>query len=65
VRDLGMDVQEIDCCPNGCIIYYKHDEAMFACKFCGYAKRLPKNSNQGGHKEVSCARMHYLPLIPR
>jgi len=40
-----MDVQEVDCCSKGCMIYYKHDEAMSACKFCGYARWLPKNSN--------------------
>jgi len=60
-----MDVQEIDCYPNGCMLYYKHDEAMTACKFCRYARQLQKNSNQRGHKEVSCAIMHYQPLIPR
>ena len=34
VRDLGMDVEEIDCCLNGCMIYYKHDDGLSACKFC-------------------------------
>ena len=58
-----MDVQEIDCYLNGCMIYYKHDEALSACKFCGYARRLPKNSNQGGHKEVSCE--WFDPNFPR
>ena len=23
VRDLDMDVQKIDCCPNGCMLFYK------------------------------------------
>jgi len=30
--------QKIDCCPNGCMIYYKHGEALSACKFFGYAR---------------------------
>ena len=38
VRDLGMDVQKIDCCPNGCMIYYKQDERFSTCKFCGHAR---------------------------
>jgi len=46
VRDLGMDVEEIDCCLNGCMIYYKHDDGLSACKFCGHAREVPKNSNQ-------------------
>jgi len=65
VRNLGMDVQEIDCCPNGCMLYYKYDAGLSTCKFCGHARQLPKNSNQQGHKDISCAKMHYLPLIPR
>jgi len=47
------------------MIYYKYDEGLSAYKFYGHARQLLKNSNQWGHKEVSCARMHYLPLIPR
>ena len=38
VRDLGMYVQEIDCYPNGCMLYYKEDESLSTCKFCGHAR---------------------------
>jgi len=65
VGDLGMDVQEIDCCLNGCMLYYKQDEGLSACKFCGHARQLPKTSNQRDHKNVSYAKMYYLSLIPR
>ena len=65
VRDLGMDVQEIDCCPNGCMLYYKQVDSLSACNFCGHARHLPRKSNQRGHKDVSYAKMHYVPLIPR
>ena len=50
VKDLGMDVY---------MVYDKHDEGLFAYKFCGYERQLPKNFNQRGYREVSCARMHY------
>ena len=65
VRDLGMDIQEINCCPNGCMLYYKQVEGLSACKFCGHARQLPKKSNQRGHKDVLYSKIHYLPLIPR
>jgi len=65
VRDLDMDVQEINCCPNGCMLYYKQVEGLSACKFCGHARQLPKKSNQRGHKDVLYSKIHYLPLIPR
>jgi len=65
VRNLGMNVQEIDYYPNGCMLYYKQDEGLSACKFCGHTRQLSKNSNQRGHKDISCAEMHNLPSIPR
>jgi len=41
VKELGMDVQKIDYCPNGCMLYYKHDENLDTCKFYGHGRRLP------------------------
>ena len=46
VRDLGMDVQEIDYTSNSCMLYYKQDEGLSASKFCGHSRQLPKKSSQ-------------------
>ena len=65
LQELGMDVQEIDCCLHGCMLYYGRDANLDACKFCGHEGRLPQNSSQRRCKEVSYPKMHYLPLTPR
>jgi len=30
VKELGLDYQTIDCCPNGCMIYYNADATLDA-----------------------------------
>ncbi|RYR13589.1 hypothetical protein Ahy_B04g070503 [Arachis hypogaea] len=32
---LGFKEVKIDCCVNGCMIYYKEDKDLRQCKFCG------------------------------
>lgn len=63
VFKLGLLSERIDCCENGCILFYKDDAAVENCKIC----------NQDRYKEVTNVKnkkgpvkaMHYLPLIPR
>ena len=57
VSKLGLASQKIDCCQNGCMIYYGKEMNEKTCKFCG-SPRYKK-------KEIPFKRMHYLPLIPR
>ncbi|KAM3238492.1 hypothetical protein P3L10_013524 [Capsicum annuum] len=61
VSKLGLSYSRIDCCINGCMLFYKNDAELENCKFYGHAryKRTP------GGKMVSIKAMHYLPLIPR
>ncbi|CAH9127397.1 unnamed protein product [Cuscuta epithymum] len=62
VSKLGLGHEKIDCCVNGCMLYYKEDIALAQCKFC-FEPRF-KKSNKPNSK-VPRKRMHYLPLIPR
>ena len=34
VRKLGLTSVKIDCCVNGCMLYYKDDAHLQQCKFC-------------------------------
>lgn len=34
ISGLGLTSQKIDCCVNGCMLYYKADINMTECKFC-------------------------------
>ncbi|XP_016195660.1 uncharacterized protein LOC107636683 [Arachis ipaensis] len=62
VSKLGMESKKIDCCINGCMLYYKKDDIpRKECKFC----HSPRYKMGKKGKEVPLKRMHYLPLIPR
>ncbi|XP_060200955.1 uncharacterized protein LOC132629267 [Lycium barbarum] len=61
VSKLGLSSMRIDCCENGCMLYYKDDEGLESCKFCGRARF--KRTRSG--KRVVVKAMHYLPFTPR
>ncbi|KAL0290495.1 UNVERIFIED_CONTAM: hypothetical protein Sangu_2571300 [Sesamum angustifolium] len=41
IRDLGLPVEKIHACRNGCMLYWKDDIDMEYCKFCGDPRYLP------------------------
>ncbi|XP_060203382.1 uncharacterized protein LOC132631715 [Lycium barbarum] len=61
VSKLGLSSYRIDCCENGCMLYYKDDVGLESCKF--YGKARFKRARSG--KRVAFKAMHYLPLILR
>ncbi|XP_015960485.1 uncharacterized protein LOC107484411 [Arachis duranensis] len=62
VSKLGMKSNKIDCCINGCMLYYKeNDIPRKECKFC----HSPRYKIDKKGKPVPLKQMHYLPLIPR
>ncbi|KAL0427828.1 UNVERIFIED_CONTAM: hypothetical protein Slati_2957600 [Sesamum latifolium] len=40
-KDLGLLMEKIDACKNGCILYWKNDIDLDYCKFCGMARYKP------------------------
>ncbi|XP_038713445.1 uncharacterized protein LOC120007317 [Tripterygium wilfordii] len=65
VSKLGLGYQRIDCCPDGCMIYYKDNAHLTQCKFCGVNRYKPRRTGRENFKEIPSKRMWYLPLIPR
>ena len=65
VSKLGLTAEKIDCCINGCMLYYGEQSEDKQCKFCGAGRYKPRSRADSKHKEVPMKRMHYLPLIPR
>ncbi|XP_047170715.1 uncharacterized protein LOC124839018, partial [Vigna umbellata] len=70
VSKLGLQSQRIDCCVDGCMLFYdneygKNDGALLECKFCGKPIYQPRNTGATTTKEVPVKSMFYLPLIPR
>jgi len=60
VRDLGMDVQEIDCCLNSYMLYYKQDEGLSACKFFAHANFLGMQDNYQRNPTNEVIRMFHM-----
>ena len=67
VLGLGLPVQKIDVCINGCMLYWKDDIDRRQCRFCFHDRYRHKRKISKNHsrKEVPYKRMHYLPLTPR
>ena len=65
VSKLGLHEVKIDCCLNGCMLYYKDDIALTHCKFYREPRFEPKRGGSVMYKDVPHKRIHYPPLIPR
>ena len=61
VSKLGLSSVRIDCCENGCMLYFKEDANLEFCKFCQHSRY--KRGSTGN--KISIKAMHYLPLIPK
>ncbi|CAK8532567.1 unnamed protein product [Lathyrus sativus] len=65
VSMLGLKSQKIDCCVNGCMLYYKDTIADRECRFCHEPRYAPRKPGMGNYNDVPVKRMHYFPITPR
>jgi len=66
VSKLGLTAKKIDCCVDGCMLFYTDEEIQLKkCKFCHKPCFQIQEVGRGKYKEVPIKRMYYLPLIPR
>lgn len=65
VVGLGLSKIKIDCCINGCMLYYKDDINLKECKFCNEPRYKANNVHRRNSKDVPHKRLHYLPLTLR
>ncbi|GAU25221.1 hypothetical protein TSUD_17330 [Trifolium subterraneum] len=71
VSKLGLQVKKIDCCVQGCMLFYDNefgtnDGALQECKFCNAPRYQVRNSDvHRKQKRVSVKSMLYMPIIPR
>ncbi|KAL0355391.1 UNVERIFIED_CONTAM: hypothetical protein Sradi_3986000 [Sesamum radiatum] len=56
IKDLGLPMEKIDACNNGCILYWKDDIDLDYCKFCGTAryKSTRVRNPTFSHPECAC-----------
>lgn len=59
--DLGLPMEKIDICIEGCMLYWKDDAYAESCKFCGH----DRYKRRGGQKPISHKVFRYLPSIPQ
>nr|KYP36031.1 hypothetical protein KK1_042873 [Cajanus cajan] len=70
VSKLGLTARKIDCCRQGCMLFYdneygKNDGALACCKFCDMPRYRDRNIGANTNKLVPVKTMFYLPIIPR
>ncbi|KAL0284649.1 UNVERIFIED_CONTAM: hypothetical protein Sangu_2816500 [Sesamum angustifolium] len=51
VKDLGLSIEKIHACKNGCILYWKDDVDLEYCKFCGDARYKPSRGRDPNWKK--------------
>ena len=65
MQGLGLPVEKIHCCINGCMIYWGEDSELISCKFCNHP-RYKRHHGSNRHKtNVPHKKMYYFPLTPR
>ncbi|KAL0411462.1 UNVERIFIED_CONTAM: hypothetical protein Slati_3735900 [Sesamum latifolium] len=64
IKDLGLPIEKIGACKNGCILYRKDDVDLEYCKFCGDARYKPTRGQDPRWKKSPFAVLRYLPLNP-
>ncbi|KAL0329087.1 UNVERIFIED_CONTAM: hypothetical protein Sradi_4895400 [Sesamum radiatum] len=60
VKDLGLPVEKIHACKNGCMLYWKDDVDLEYCKFCGDARYKPSRGRDPHRKKSPYAVLRYL-----
>ncbi|KAL0427820.1 UNVERIFIED_CONTAM: hypothetical protein Slati_2956800 [Sesamum latifolium] len=65
IKDLGLPMEKIDACKNGCMLYWKDDIDLDYCKFCGGARYKPTRVRNPNRKMTPYAVLRYLPITPR
>ena len=67
LHGMGLPVEKIDCCFNGCMLYWGADSDLINCKFCDHPrfKKPPRVIEKRQKTKVAYKKMYYFPLIPR
>ncbi|KAK4394199.1 hypothetical protein Sango_1890700 [Sesamum angolense] len=64
IKNLGLPIEKIDACKNGCMLYWKDNVDLEYCKFYGNTKYKPTKERDTSRKK-SYVVLRYLSLTPR
>ncbi|XP_042515263.1 uncharacterized protein LOC122089606 [Macadamia integrifolia] len=59
IKDLGLNCNKIDACPNDCMLFWKGAEKATSCYKCGASRYSSKG------KKFPAKTLRHFPLIPR
>ncbi|XP_042467482.1 uncharacterized protein LOC122050656 [Zingiber officinale] len=62
-KELGLPVERIDVCRDGCMLYWGDDADANVCRFCNQDRY--KISRRSQQRRKSYSQLFYLPLTPR
>ncbi|KAL0448284.1 UNVERIFIED_CONTAM: hypothetical protein Slati_1384800 [Sesamum latifolium] len=65
IKDLGLPMEKIDACKNGCMLYWKDNIDLDYCKFCAEARYKPTKEHNPNRKKTLYAVLRYLLITPR
>jgi len=63
MKPLGLGYQEIDICPNFCMLYYLENTELTECMTCGHSRYKPKTSR--GKTIMTYKKLRYFSITPR
>ncbi|XP_058002287.1 uncharacterized protein LOC131179456 [Hevea brasiliensis] len=66
VQALGLPVEKIHCCTNGCMLYWAEDSELTNCKFCDHPRfKRHSRGSSNFQTNVPHKKMYYFPLTQR
>ncbi|XP_043807342.1 uncharacterized protein LOC122721981 [Manihot esculenta] len=66
LEGLGLPIQKIHSCLNGCMIYWGEDNELLRCKVCDHPRYKRLQDGQSSSKtQVAYSKMYYMPITPR
>ncbi|XP_039120731.1 uncharacterized protein LOC120257299 [Dioscorea cayenensis subsp. rotundata] len=66
VQGLGLPVEKIHCCLNGCMIYWGVDSEQMSCKICEHPRyKRQQGSSYIKKNNIPYKKMYYFPLTSR
>ena len=65
MQGLGLPIEKIHCCINGCMIYWGEDSELISFKFCNHPRYKRHHRSNRQKTNVPHKKMYYFPLTPR
>ncbi|GKB55209.1 putative transposase-associated domain-containing protein [Tanacetum coccineum] len=62
---MGSGYKKIHVCINNCLLYWKNDKDLTACRTCGISRWKVDNKTHKVYENIPAKVMWYFPIIPR